>query len=117
MSLVLGWLYIVLAAALHECGHALACLLCGVKVKQFGVSRKGFYTVREASASPRINGCIAAAGPLVNLLSVALWPMAPTFAATSLMLGVIVLMPLKNSDGSKLMAIWRWSGWDGRASG
>jgi membrane-associated protease RseP (regulator of RpoE activity) len=107
MSLALGWLYVVLAAGLHECGHALACLLCGLKVKRFGVSRKGFYTVREASASPPINGCIAAAGPLVNLLSVALWPMAPGFAAISLMLGVVVLMPVKNSDGSKLMAIWR----------
>jgi hypothetical protein len=107
MSLLLGWLYIVLAAGLHECGHALACLLCGLKVKRFGVSRKGFYTVREASASPRINGWIAAAGPLVNLLSVSLWPVAPRFAAISLMLGVIVLMPLKNSDGSRLVAIWQ----------
>ena len=106
MSLVLGWFYVVLAAGLHECGHALACLLCGLKVKRFGVSRKGLYTVREASSSRRINGWIAAAGPLVNLLSIALWPLAPKYASINLMLGVMVLMPLRDSDGSKLMAIF-----------
>ena len=31
----------------HECGHIAMAMLCGVKVKKIGISRMGFYTVRE----------------------------------------------------------------------
>ena len=34
MSPILRWLYLVLAAGLHECGDALPCRLCGLKVKR-----------------------------------------------------------------------------------
>jgi Zn-dependent protease len=107
MALIPSLLYTIFAAVLHEFGHALVCLLFGLKVKRIGVSRKGFYTVREASADPRINAWIAAAGPMVNLLSAALWPIAPNFAQVSLILGICVLMPVKNSDGTKLLELWR----------
>lgn len=107
MALILSWIYLILAAVLHEFGHALVCLLFGLKVKRIGVSRRGFYTLREASADPRINAWVAAAGPMANLLSAVLWPIAPKFAQISLMLGLMMLMPLKNWDGAKLMALWR----------
>ncbi len=107
MAVIVTWLYIIFAAVLHEFGHALVCLLFGLKVKRIGLSRKGFYTAREASANPRINAWIAAAGPMANLVSAALWPIAPKFAQVSLMLGLIMLMPAKDSDGAKLIASWR----------
>jgi stage IV sporulation protein FB len=109
MALVYGVLLIMLlgipATVLHELGHILAALMCGVKVKKIGLSRVGLYTVREPG--PRwANLCVSAAGPLFNLLlAVTLREAAPTFAWVNLMACAYNLLPIPNSDGRRILAL------------
>jgi len=93
------------AMLFHECGHVAVARLCGVKVKKVGLSRKGFYTVREAG--PRwANLLISMAGPLFNLLlAVALRSVLPTFAWVNLIAFLYNLLPIANSDGSRVYAL------------
>jgi stage IV sporulation protein FB len=109
MALIYGVLLIMLlgipATLLHELGHILAALMCGVKVKRIGLSRVGLYTVREPG--PRwANLCVSAAGPLFNLvLAVSLRDAAPTFAWVNLIACVYNLLPIPNSDGRRILAL------------
>ena len=90
------------AMLLHESGHIAIAFLCGVKVKKVGLSRHGLYTVREPG--PRwANLCVSLAGPLLNLLlAVALRDVLPTFAWVNLIACVYNLLPIPNSDGSRV---------------
>ena len=96
------------AMFLHECGHISAALLCGVKVKKVGLCRTGLYTVREAG--PRWSNLgISLAGPLVNLvLAIALRTAMPAFAWVNLIAFAYNLMPIRNSDGSRIIALLRY---------
>jgi Peptidase M50B-like len=93
------------AMLLHELGHIIAALLCGVKVKKVGLSRTGLYTVREAG--PRwANLCVSAAGPLLNLvLALAFRDLFPGFAWVNLIACCYNLLPIPNSDGRRILAL------------
>jgi Zn-dependent protease len=109
MSLLITTIVTVLlgipAMLLHECGHIVMAMLCGVKVKKIGISRMGFYTVREPG--PRwANLCVSFAGPAVNfLLAFVLREVAPTFALVNLIAAVFNLLPVPNSDGSRILGL------------
>jgi Zn-dependent protease len=110
MSLALNVVYMVAlgipAMILHEGGHISAAWFCGVKVKRIGISRTGFYTVREQG--PRwANVCISFAGPAVNLLiAIAVHKQMPTFAFVNLIACVFNLLPLPNSDGRRILSLF-----------
>lgn len=93
------------AMLLHEFGHIALAFLCGVKVKKVGLSHVGLYTVREPG--PRwANLCISLAGPLVNLLlAVSLRDLLPTFAWVNLIACVYNLLPIRNSDGRRIVEL------------
>jgi len=96
------------AMLLHESGHLSAALLCGVRVKKVGLCKTGLYTVREAG--PRwANLFISFAGPMVNLaLAIALKTALPVFAWVNLIAFAYNLMPIRNSDGSRILALLRY---------
>ena len=89
----------------HECGHIAAALFCGVKIKKVGLSWMGLYTVREAG--PRwANLCVSFAGPAVNFaLAFALRDTLPGFAWINLVAALFNLLPIPNSDGSRILAL------------
>ncbi|MFZ0704240.1 MAG: site-2 protease family protein [Candidatus Korobacteraceae bacterium] len=93
------------AMILHECGHIAAAHLCGVKVKQVGISWIGLFVRRESG--PRwANALISFSGPLVNLLlASALWSAMPGFAQVNLFIGIGSLIPLPKSDGKRILAL------------
>ena len=109
MTLPLNMLSLMLlgipAMLLHEGGHLLMALLCGVKVKKVGLSRTGLYTVREPG--PRwANCCVSLAGPLFNLsLAIVLRDALPTFAFVNLIACIYNLLPIPNSDGRRILAL------------
>ena len=111
MTILLTMLYAMLlgipAMLLHECGHIALARLCGVKVKKVGLSKTGLYTVREPG--PRwANLVISAAGPLVNLLlAIALKSVLPSFAWVNLIAFGYNLLPIPNSDGSRILGLLR----------
>jgi Zn-dependent protease len=93
------------AMILHECGHIGAALICGVKVKKVGLSRRGLYTMREAGPKWS-NIAVSAAGPLVNLLlAIALWNTLTLFAEVNLVACIYNLLPIPNSDGTRILAL------------
>jgi Zn-dependent protease len=109
MSALLSMLYFMAlgipAMLLHETGHIITAVLCGVKVKKVGLSRTGLYTVREAG--PRwANLCISLAGPFANLLlALTLRNVLPAFALVNLIACVYNLLPIPNSDGKRILAL------------
>lgn len=109
MSAILSMLYFMAlgipAMLLHESGHIVTAVLCGVKVKKVGISRTGLYTIREAG--PKwANLCVSFAGPLANLLLfVALRNVLPAFALVNLIACVYNLLPIPNSDGKRILAL------------
>jgi Zn-dependent protease len=95
------------AMVLHECGHVVGALMCGVKVKRVGVCRRGLYTVREQGPKWS-NIAVSAAGPLVNLvLAIALWNSMTTFAEVNVIACLYNLLPIPNSDGTRILALLR----------
>ena len=101
--------YIIGAIAgliLHEAGHVLACKIQGVKVKKVGISWRGAYVAHEPCA-PYPHAMIAVAGPMVNILLVALLPFS--MALPNLIIAVVNLLPLRGSDGSTLLKIFQKS--------
>jgi len=89
----------------HECGHIVVALFCGVKIKRVGLSWMGLYTVREAGPN-WANLCVSFAGPAVNfLLAFALRNTLPGFAWVNLVAALFNLLPIPNSDGSRILAI------------
>ncbi len=105
VSIVSVMLMGIPAMILHECGHIGTALICGVKVKKVGLCRKGLYTMREAG--PKwANIAVSSAGPLVNLLlAITLWNSFTTFAEVNLVACIYNLLPIPNSDGSRILAL------------
>jgi Zn-dependent protease len=109
MSLVITMLAAMLmgipAMFFHECGHIVVALFCGVKIKKVGLSWMGLYTVREAGPN-WANLCVSFAGPAVNLLvAFLLRNTLPGFAWVNLVAGLFNLLPIPNSDGSRILGI------------
>jgi membrane-associated protease RseP (regulator of RpoE activity) len=109
MNTISSMLFVMLlgfpAMLLHECGHLLVALLCGVKVKKVGLCKTGLYTVREPGPN-WANLSISLAGPLVNfVLAVVLRDSFPTFAWVNAIAFAYNLLPIPNSDGSRVLAL------------
>ena len=107
----------IAAMVLHEAAHVAAALALRVKVHQIGISRKGPY-VRRACGTATQNLAITLAGPGVNLwLAFMFWRASPNFALCNLVMGVINLLPIPASDGSRaLRLIGRLAGLSGIAA-
>ena len=115
MPYVVHWLYPfahglglgVIAMLLHECGHLLASLALGVRVKRVGMKwNKGLYPVRERGTVYQ-NLLIASAGPLVNLLLVATAPWPSPFGLANFCYALANVLPIEGSDGYRIASCWR----------
>lgn len=93
------------AMILHECGHIAMAVVCRVKVKKVGFSRRGLYTIREAG--PKwANFLVSLAGPLFNLfLAFALWDSMRMFAEINVVACLYNLLPIPHSDGTRILAL------------
>lgn len=97
----------IAATALHEMGHVAAALALKVKVHRVGISRKGPY-IRRACGTPTQNLAITLAGPGMNLwLAFMFHRVSPNFALCNLLIGVINLLPIPASDGSRVLQLMR----------
>lgn len=101
-----GFVLGVIAMVLHECGHMAAARAVGVRVKDFGVSWKGAYLVRE-TGTPAENLLISLAGPLTNALLMLCWPLSQTFFLVNLCCAFCNLLPIRESDGDRALTCWR----------
>ena len=97
-----GVLFGLMAMVLHELGHVVMAHALGLRVKKVGFCWKGMYTVREAGP-PVKNAVVSFAGPLVNLLFIALWFWLPIFGLANLCCGVVNLLPIQGSDGKRIL--------------
>jgi Zn-dependent protease len=104
----------LLVILLHEAAHLVAARAFGIHIKRIGVSWKGVYIVRECG-TPLGNMVTTLAGPLVNLLLAAAWPVSHRFAVVNLIFGVVNLVPFAGSDGQRavtqLLGLGYFSGW------
>lgn len=90
---------------LHELGHVAAALVLKVKVHQVGISRKGAYIRREAGTAGQ-NLVITLAGPGLNLWVALLFHhVSPHLAYCNLVIGVVNLLPIPGSDGSRAFGL------------
>jgi len=92
----------LLAAALHELGHAWALWVLGHPVRSVSLSFTGAEMTTE-TLSYRDELLAAAAGPAVNLICSLLLPVWPAFGCYSLMLGLFNLLPLWGLDGGRIL--------------
>jgi len=97
----------ILAMLFHECGHLLAALVVGVRIKSVGMKwNKGLYTIRE-QGTPVQNLIVAAAGPVTNILLVSTAPWAPVFALANFCYAIANTLPIEGSDGYRIAHCWR----------
>lgn len=95
-----AFLFSLLAIILHEAAHVVAARSLGINVKRVGMSWKGVYIVREPGA-PSANLITTLAGPFMNLLLVATWPVSHEFAFVNLIFAISNLLPIAGSDGQR----------------
>jgi len=96
---------------LHEIGHVLMAQSFGVRVKAVGICLKGAYTRRLQAPLPGVELAIAAAGPASNLL-LFFWlrdgnSLMKWVAMLNLVLAISNLVPLRYSDGARIVESWR----------
>lgn len=97
----------LIAMVLHECGHIVAALGLGVRVKRVGIEwNKGLFTVRD-QGTVRQNLVIALAGPFVNMLLIGSEPWYPVLALANLCYALANMLPIEGSDGFRIAACWR----------
>jgi Zn-dependent protease len=102
-NILLAIVLIVLTVLLHEAGHVLAALALRLKVRRCGVNAHGVYIVREPG-EPAQNTVVILAGPAMNLLFAALFG-GTMFGILNLVMAVMNLIPLANTDGRHLMNV------------
>lgn len=105
MNLLIGLLVI----GAHEAAHLSAARSMGIRVKRIGLSWKGVYIVREAGP-PRANMLTTLAGPLLNLMLAAAWPVSHEFALVNVLFGVCNLIPMAGSDGQRALTLAKSAG-------
>lgn len=103
----------IIGILVHEVAHLLCAQWLGVHVKQFGVSWRGVYLVRDSGTDVQ-NLAITLAGPMSNLLLSSTFLLAPwlgihaiVFAMVNFGLGASNLLPLPSLDGSRALALLR----------
>lgn len=100
------------STVIHEGAHACTSYAFGCPIKAVRCSAIGPHIVRARSESANVELAIASAGPLANLvLSVGLIysgsPILIWTGLANLIMAVINLLPLRNSDGSRVFASLR----------
>lgn len=104
-ALTADFLWGSLHIAIHEAGHVLAALMVGSRIKQVGINKYGPFVRRVAARTPLRNALVALAGPGINILS---WVVFRAFglphAWIPLVLGLMNLLPLHNSDLTKSLS-------------
>ncbi len=100
----------LMVIALHEAAHLVAAHTLGIKVRRIGLSWRGAYIVREPGPA-MANLLTTLAGPILNLLLVAAWPLSHEFALLNLVFALGNLLPVAGSDGSRAWSLLagRWS--------
>ncbi len=102
----------LLAAFLHELGHIIAAVACKIELREMKLDVFGAaITPQGAICSYKKEMIFAAAGPLVNIISVVvlmpLWNGAGEFLrlfiAASCFLGAINILPICDLDGGRIM--------------
>ena len=94
------------AAILHEMGHLLMMLLCGVHVR--GIKLRLFDVLIEADDAPnrKADVLITLGGVAVNFLCAAsLCPLGMKYGLPHLFLGIFNLLPVMSLDGGHLLEI------------
>ena len=109
------WLYILPAALIHEGGHYLAALVCGVHVKGIRLDLLGARMEISGLLSYGREFFVAMGGPLMNLLSVAVTHFlmktgvipfgngGTLFMYASAGLGLLNLLPVGTMDGGRML--------------
>jgi len=100
MTVATSYLMGLSVISLHEFAHIAAAIAFGITIKRMGFSWKGVYIVRE-SGPPKVNMAITLAGPLLNLLLAATWPVSHNFAMVNVIFGLSNLLPFAGSDGER----------------
>ncbi len=91
----------------HEAGHCLMALLTNTRVSEIGLCVRGAYTRRD-QAEGFTELLISAAGVIVNaMIAVAFWNTSGILlwlAQMNAILVVINLLPIRGSDGQRMLA-------------
>lgn len=99
-------IFCFLAALLHELGHLLMMVLCGVSVREIRLRLFDVLIKADEAPSVRADVLITLGGVAVNFLfAVLLCPVGMKYALPHLALGVFNLLPVMSLDGGHLLAI------------
>ncbi len=104
------YMFSVLSSVLlHELGHLAAATLFHKKIKELRIMPSGISILLPNASSYREEILVAAAGPLMNLLYLAVsfrFPskLAETAGTVSLLLGGLNLLPLEGFDGGRILS-------------
>lgn len=103
LMLPLRWvLACFLAAAIHECGHFLAVLICGGRIVGGSLSFR-HARMDAAGLSAKAELLCLLAGPAASLMLVPLMHVFPRLALCGLVQGCYNLLPIGNLDGKKAL--------------
>ncbi len=99
---------VISTVCLHEAGHLIAALLFGKRPESIKLMPTGISIGLSPSFSYIEELTIVAAGPLMNLLYIAIAPLFPsevasTVTTVSLVLGVLNLLPIGDFDGARML--------------
>ena len=116
MGILVGFLQYTLMAVvfglpaviLHELGHVAAAYYFGVKVRGVKLKWYGVGIIREPGTD-RQNALVSFSGPAFNLLlALASWYHPNFFVSmffwSNIFLGAVNLLPIKNSDGARILS-------------
>lgn len=102
----------LLAAAMHESGHLLAARMRSIKIKELRIDVFGALISTRGELSSYLDELIlAAGGPAVNLITALLLfltgavalPFGRLLLISSLFLGLLNLMPVRELDGGRML--------------
>ena len=99
-------IFCFLAAILHELGHLLMMLLCGVRVR--AIRLRLFDVLIQSDEAPTVKAdvLITLGGVVANFLfALLLYPVGMKYALPHFALGVFNLLPVMSLDGGHLLAI------------
>lgn len=99
-SLVSKCMLVIICVLAHELGHILVARFYHVPVKKIGINKFGMYIRRSrVQGWPEIATCMA--GAAMNLtLAVLFWNVNNWFALCNLIIALVNILPITNSDGS-----------------